>query len=134
MEITTCLVTLTYIVNSWQSFEKNSVIHGHHHYQMIQTPELGVCEREPTNLNDRYAVVVVKDDIIVGHLPGAQSKIYSLFLHKNGTIDCIVMGARRYTLDLPQGGLEIPCKLMFSGKCEEIKKLKCLFCKEDCSS
>ena len=42
-----------------------------------------ICEgMEPTNFNDRYAVSVVKDDIIVGHLPrlGAISRICSLFL------------------------------------------------------
>ena len=27
-----------------------------------------IFKREPTNPNDRYAVAVVKDDIIVGHL------------------------------------------------------------------
>ena len=72
----------------------------------------------------------MKEDVIVGHLPRAQSKIYSLFLHKNGTIDCIVMGARRYLADLPQGGLEIPCKLVFNSKCEEIKKLKRLLARK----
>ena len=99
-------------------FEKHSVIHGHHLYQRIWTPEIGkylVCEREPTNSIDRYTVAVVKDDVIVGHLPRAQSKIYSLFLFRNGTIDCIVIGARRYSADLPQGGLEVPCKLVFNG-------------------
>ena len=119
-------------MNSWLSL-KRSVICGHHHYQMIWTPELEeylVCEREPTNLNDRYAVAVVKDDVIVDHLPRAQPKIYSLFLCKNGTIDCIVMGARRYSADLPQGGLGIPCKLVFNGKCEEIKKLKLLLARK----
>ena len=62
-------------------FEKESVICGHHNYQRIWTPELGeylVCEREPTNVNNRYAVAVVKGSIIVGHLPRAQSKICSL--------------------------------------------------------
>ena len=43
---------------------------------------LFVCEGEPTNFNDRYAVSVVKDNIIVGHLPrlGAISWICLLFL------------------------------------------------------
>ena len=33
------------------------------------------------------------------------------------------MGARKYSADLPKGGLEIPCKLVFNNKCKEIKKL-----------
>ena len=52
------------------------------------------CEREPTNVNDRYAVAVVKDDVAFGHLPRAQSKIYSLFLLRNGTINCIITGTQ----------------------------------------
>ena len=114
-------------------FEKHSVIRGHHIYHRIWTPELGeclVCEREPTNVNDRYAVAVVKDDVAVGHLPRAQSKIYSLFLLRNGTIDCIITGPRRYSADLPQGRLEVPCKLLFNGKHEEIKKFKRLLARK----
>ena len=114
-------------------FEKHSVIRGHHLYQRIWTTEIGeylVCEREPTNSIDRYTVAVVKDDIIVGHLPRAQSNIYSLFLFRNSTIDCIVIGAKRYSADLPQHGLEVPCKLVFNGKHEEIKKLKHLLARK----
>ena len=114
-------------------FEKLSVIRGHHFYQRIWTPEIVeylVCERQPTNSIDRYTVAVVKDNIIVGHLPRAQSKIYSLFLFRNGTIDCIVIGARRYSADLPQGGLKVTCKLVFNGEHEEIKKLKHLLARK----
>ena len=50
-------------------------------------------------MNDGYAVAVVKDDVAVGHLPRAQSKIYSLFLLRNGTIDCIITGSRRYSAE-----------------------------------
>ena len=121
------------VVNTWLSLKSTVFIHGHHHYQTVWTPELGeslICERELTNPNDRYAVAILKDDIIVGHLRRAQSKIYSLFLHKNGTIDCTVTVARRYSADLPQFGLEIPCKLVFNSKHEEIKKLKRLLARK----
>ena len=74
------------------------------------------------NSSDRYAVL--KDDVVVGHLPRHLSRVLSLFLLRNGTIDCIVTGGRRYSSDLPQGEVKIPCKLIFSGKHEEIKKLK----------
>ena len=78
------------------------------------------CEREPTNTSDRYAVAVVKGGVIIGHLP---RKICSLFL-RGGTISCIMSGGRRYSADLPQGGLEIPCKLLLKGKAKEMDKLK----------
>ena len=45
------------------------------------------------------------------------------FLLKNGTIDCVVIG-KKCSSDLPQGGLEIPSRLIFNGKCDDIKKLK----------
>ena len=110
--------------------EKHSVIRGHHNYQRIWTPELGEYERELTNINNRYAVAVMKGDVIVGHLPRAQSKIYSLFLLRNSTIDFIFIGSISYSADLPQGGLEVPCKLLFNGKHEEIKKFKHLLARK----
>lgn len=62
-------------------FEKHSVICGRHHYQRIWTPEYLACERELTNPNDRYAVSIVKGNVIIGHLPRAQSKMYSTKWH-----------------------------------------------------
>ena len=36
-----------------------------------------ICERETLNSTDRYAVTVLKDDIIIGHLPRVMSQIVS---------------------------------------------------------
>ena len=38
-----------------------------------------------------------------------------------------VSGNRRYSEDLPQGGLEIPCCVTFKAKPKEINKLKQVF-------
>ena len=38
------------------------------------------------------------------------------FLRRGGSITSQVNGHRRYSSDLPQGGLEIPCVLTFSAK------------------
>ena len=54
------------------------------------------CEREPLNLVDRYAIVVLKDDTIVGHIPKKISRICVLFIVRGGTIVCTPMGGRRY--------------------------------------
>ena len=40
----------------------------------------------------------------------------SYFLEENSTLTCQVTGARHYSINLPQGGLEIPCKLIFYGE------------------
>ena len=49
-----------------------------------------------------------------------------LFLRREGTIICEVTGTRRYSVDLPQGGLEIPCKLFFTAEALEVDKLHML--------
>ena len=116
-------------------YEEDSCIRGYL-YQAIWTAVVGeclVCQREPLNCNDRYTVAVMKGDVVVSHLPRHLSRVLSLFLLRNGTIECIATGGRRYFSDLPQGGLEIPCKLIFHGKKENIKKLKHLLaCKATC--
>ena len=78
--------------------------------------------RETNNVTDRYAVAVTKDDVIVGYLPKKYSKIVSLFIKRGGSISCKVIGRRCYSRDLPQGGVEIPCKLILLGKSYDIKK------------
>lgn len=110
-----------------EDWEMVCCVRGYHEYKDIWTAAAGevlVCSREPTNVADRYAVAVLKDDVIVGHLPRKIAKLCSLFLRRGGSIDCTVTGRRRYSADLPQGGLEIPCTLLFKAKAKEIKKLK----------
>ena len=84
-----------------------------------------MCQREPTNEKDRYAVALKQAGTIVGHLPKRISRMCSLFL-RGGEIICTVTGSRRYSSDLAQGGLEIPCLLLFKGKPKEIQKIKSL--------
>ena len=113
--------------SSMAEWEMDSCIRGYHVYQSVWMPVLGeelICHREPFNSVDRYAVCVKKDDSIIGHLPKNISRICSLFLRRGGSISCIVAGSRRYLSDLSQGGLEIPCSLLFRGKQREVQKLK----------
>jgi len=110
-------------------FEMSCYICGYQFYCNIWDAVIGKeveCVREPLNENDRYAVVVIKDDIIIGHLPRNISRVCSLFLRRGGSIICTVTGSRRYSADLPQGGLEIPCLLLFKAQHKEIQKLKTL--------
>ena len=58
----------------------------------------------------------MKAGTIVGHLPKKISSTCSLFIRKGGTIDCEVTDPNgKYSRDLAQGGLEIPCVLMLQG-------------------
>ena len=93
------------------TFEINCCVRGYHVYQRLWTSTVGEhlsCRREHTNENDRYAVAVMKDDTVIGHVPRKFSRVCSLFLRRGGNIICVVTGTWRYSVDLPQGGLEIP--------------------------
>ena len=52
--------------------EFNSYIRGYHVYKDIWTPEIGevlLLRREPHNIKDKSAVVIMKETDIVGHVP-----------------------------------------------------------------
>ena len=70
-------------------------------------------------------MAVLEDDTLVSHIPRKIFQICSLFLAMG--ITCTPIGGRRYSSDLPQEGLEIPCELVFTGKSKEIEKVKTLF-------
>ena len=43
---------------------------------------------------------------------------------KGGAISYVVNGTRRYSYDLPQGGMEMPCLLKFCGNNDNLQKIK----------
>ena len=52
--------------------EKRSVVKGHHVYKNIWAPFTGEqlsLQAEEDNEHDKYAVAVLKDDYVVGHVP-----------------------------------------------------------------
>ena len=101
--------------------EFHSAIRGYHIYKEIwPNPNIGEqlnCKMEHGNIHDMYAVAVTRDqeDIVVGHLPRNISTPCHLFLRKGGNVLCVVNGARQFLVDLVQGGLEVPCRLVFQG-------------------
>ena len=104
----------------------NCCVRCYHVYQKSWEAVIGKeldCKREPSNLKDWYAVAVIRDGNVVGHLPRKFSLACYLFIGRGGRVRCEVTNKRRYSLDLPQGGLEIPCCLKVSGQAKEVKKL-----------
>ena len=85
------------------------------------------CRVETGNINDLHAVSFNRSGTgVVGHIPRQISTPCNLFLRKGGTISCIVIGHRQYSSDLPQGGLEVPCQLLFRGDIKTINKIRLL--------
>ena len=104
-----------------------SCVRGHHIYQSVWKPQIGQslqCEHEQGNLKDPYVIAVLDNTCrymyikTVGHLPRKITAACSVFLRKGGHNACIVTAHRRYSADLSQEGLEVPCSLKFNGKQE----------------
>lgn len=109
------------------AIEFESMVRGYHAYKNVWDAVIGQtlpCQMESGNASDPYAVAVLQASVIVGHVPRAISAVCNLFLQRGGTITCRVTGAKRYSADLVQGGLEIPCKLIFTGDDKDIAKVQ----------
>ena len=50
-----------------------------------------------------------------------------MFIRHDGSINCAISGYHRYSRDLPQDGLEVPCWLCFTGTPSEVKKVMFYF-------
>jgi len=96
----------------------DAVIREYHVCKEIWPNPVLTCERKVRNSHDPLAVAVKKlfdgSNTIFGHVPRHISSLCSVFIRRGGSITCVVNGPRQYSLDLPQGGLELPRKLLFS--------------------
>lgn len=45
-------------------------------------------------------------------------------MRQGGFINCEVTGSRRYSADLSQGGLQMPCSFIFTGELKEVQKVQ----------
>ena len=53
-----------------QVFEIDSYVRGYHAYMDVWSPVIGetlLVKREPSNVKDRHAVAIFKEDAVVGH-------------------------------------------------------------------
>jgi len=107
-----------------------SCLHGYHIYQETWTPFIGEilnCGREEDNEHNRYTVAIYKSPEVVGHVPSMISHMCSSFIRRGGIINCTVIGNRRFSRDLEQGGMEIPCTYTFKGQPKEVEKVQKFF-------
>ena len=76
---------------------------GHHVYKDIWTPTLGEklsTATEPENHHDKYAVKVLKENEVVGHVPRDISKYCTSALLCGGTIKCEITRKNKTNLGM----------------------------------
>ena len=70
--------------------------------------------REVGNIHNLHAVDILHANDVVGHVPHTISTPYNVRIYKEGgVITCMILNHRQYSVDLEQGGLNIPCKPQF---------------------
>ena len=108
-----------------RSFRIESSVRGHHIYKELWTPFIGEelqTAQEPENGHDPFAVAVLKEGVIVGHVPRDISRVCWYFLERNNTITCRITDKRQRS-SVSGKGLEVPCIFMFTGKPIHVDKL-----------
>ena len=83
---------------------------------------------EPTNIVDKYAVCVLLNDRVVGHLKRGKSgrfaKTVFYFLRADAYSSCMVI-TKGKAVNLGDGeGMQVPCKLEFTGQKKYIEILE----------
>ena len=104
----------------------SSYVRGYHAYMEVWTPvqdEMLLLKREPTNVADRNAVAVFKEDQVVGHVPFNLAPNISLFLKRDiNKAFAKVVGEK---VNRGAGyGLEIPCVYHLYGRKPYVDKMK----------
>ena len=84
-------------------FEFQSYVTGHHVYKDIWTPTLGEklsTAAKPENHHEKYAVKVLKENEVVGHVPRDISKYCTSALLCGGTIKCEITRKNKTNLGM----------------------------------
>ena len=71
-------------------------------------------------VEDKYTIAVINNGKTVGHVPKLLTKLTFFFLKSGGKLHITVAGPRRYSVDLKQGGLELPADFCFTSLNEKL--------------
>ena len=122
-----------------QEYEIVSHIMGYHEYQRNWIPFVGeelTCRMEPVNVMEKYAVAVINNDAVVGHLmkewgSSKFAKTIFYFLRSDDLNSCTAVVTGRAVNKKDGKGIQIPCKLTLSGSKIFIEKrvisIRCIF-------
>ena len=81
---------------------------------------------ESTNPYDDFAVSVVKDGALVGHVPKYVIRVICFFLKRVGSVEFCKVTSSRVNRGVGLG-LEIPCTYKFYGRQDYLYRLQKLF-------
>ena len=121
-----------------EAFSIHSEIMGYHEYKLEWNPIIAEefqTRREPENVNDAFAVCVLKGEHIVGHLKKgdngrfARTVFYFLCADARNRCDVQVTGIPVNHGDMM--GMKVPCKLIFYGHCRFLHVLRAELVKKD---
>ena len=109
-----------------EEYRFNSFVRGYAYYRCFwpdpYVNEVLPATPESDNPYDSFAVAIVREKNVVGHVPREISKIVSQFLNEDGTtVSCRVAGLpvdRRI-----KKGVEVPCVYEFRGRSSSVKKI-----------
>ena len=99
-----------------EEFQFSSYITGYYHYRHRWTPHIDEelpYVHEVDNIYDEYAIAVMKDGMIVGHVPRAISKEFYNLLKSGGFVKSKVIGNPANTKKV---GLLVPCMYIVNGQ------------------
>ena len=111
-------------VKNDEDFQFSSFITGYYHYRHRWTPQIDeelTCAHEANNIYDEYAIAVMKDGVIVGHVPRTISKQFYNLLKGGGFVKTKVIGNPANTKKL---GIHVPCLYIVSGQKSYIQDIK----------
>lgn len=106
-------------------YEYSSVIHGHHVYifYVYGWKDAAVSNRKWQSIRFFMLWPIIENDTVVGHEPRIIS-VACNNLKKRWIYIMCYNRAHHYSSDLAQGGLEVPCKLVFNRPANNILKLQ----------
>ena len=106
--------------------EFKSFVRGYHAYTSVWTPvvdEILELIREPNNVKDNQAMAVVKDSVVVGHLPKRLAPTVFLFLSRDCNSGDVQITGNKVNRGAGYG-LEVPCIYRFYGPSRYLKVLQ----------
>ena len=114
-----------------ETLSLSSYIRGYHEYKDLWTPHFGqslATKAETTNPLGRFAVAVLLDDEVVGHLLkgklGRYAKTISFFLQADAGNFCTVVVTGQAINLGDKKGMQVPCNLCFTGARPFLERLR----------